>query len=242
MDKNLDDLILKYEKEYPGVAPLLIACKKGRFDHVKLFITYDKSISVNKVYKHHDCELTLLMIATMNEHFQVVKYLIEQGKADPNIASSGGYNALHSAAHIKKKKLIKLLLTNMSFNSINKKTRDGATPLDYAYNHNDTPIRQEVIDLIREYGGRRGEELRREEIKRNVEEAKTKQYLDLISKYEYEFPGVAPLDPTMPYWHCRPSLVNSTSVQLTVQSPWRPRSFIHFIKKVVLLLISFITL
>ena len=31
----------------------------------------------------------------MNEHFQVVKYLIEQGEADPNIANSDGLNALH---------------------------------------------------------------------------------------------------------------------------------------------------
>ena len=38
------------------------------------------------------------MIAAENEHFQIVKYLIEQCEADPNIADSGGYNALHLAA------------------------------------------------------------------------------------------------------------------------------------------------
>eukprot|EP00942_MAST-04A_sp_MAST-4A-sp1_P013509 g13509.t1 len=44
-------------------------------------------------------EWTPLMIAAANEHFQVVKYLIEQGEADPNIARiSGGMNALHYAA------------------------------------------------------------------------------------------------------------------------------------------------
>ena len=38
------------------------------------------------------------MIAAGIEHFQLVKYLIEQGEADPNIANSGGWNALHLAA------------------------------------------------------------------------------------------------------------------------------------------------
>ena len=75
----------------------------------------------------------------MNEHFQIVKYLIEQGEADPNIANSNGYNALHYAACNNKKdtKLIELLLTNMSLNSINKKVQvRGNTPLDWAYKYN----------------------------------------------------------------------------------------------------------
>ena len=38
------------------------------------------------------------MIAAENEQFQVVKYLIEQGEADPNIANRYGENALHLAA------------------------------------------------------------------------------------------------------------------------------------------------
>ena len=39
----------------------------------------------------------------MNEHFHVVKYLIEQGEADPNIAPWDGENALHYAAQNTKK-------------------------------------------------------------------------------------------------------------------------------------------
>ena len=70
------------------------------------------------------------MIAAMHEHFQIVKYLIEQGEADPNIASSHGWNALHYAARYNKKntKVIELLLTNMPLNSINKKGSGGALP------------------------------------------------------------------------------------------------------------------
>ena len=80
-------------------------------------------------------EFTPLTIAARYEHFQIVKYLIEQCEADPNIADSDGWNALHLAAGNNKKdtELIELLLTNMSLTSINKKDRWGDTPLDYAY-------------------------------------------------------------------------------------------------------------
>ena len=55
------------------------------------------------------------MIAARNEHFQIVKYLIEQGEADPNIADSDGWNALHYAAETNRTntELIELLLTHM---------------------------------------------------------------------------------------------------------------------------------
>ena len=75
------------------------------------------------------------MVAAYGEHFQVVKYLIEQGEADPNIADSNGVNALHLAPSNNRTntELIQLLLTHMSLNSINKKNGWRWTPLDYAY-------------------------------------------------------------------------------------------------------------
>ena len=108
-----------------------------------------------------DTGWTPLMAAAMKEHFQIVKYLIEQCEADPNIADSDGWNALHCAANWNEKntELIDFLLTNMSLNSINKKDRWGNTPLDYAYNDNNSPIKQKIIDLIRSKGGKRAEEL-----------------------------------------------------------------------------------
>ena len=100
-------------------------------------------------------ECTPLMIAAYGEHFQVVKYLIEQGEADLNIANSRGYNALHYAAYNRTNtELIELLLTHMPLNNINKKSGDGETPLDYAYFNNHSPIRQEIIALLRSKGGK----------------------------------------------------------------------------------------
>ena len=52
------------------------------------------------------------MIAAKNEHFQVVKYLIEQGEVDPNIADSNGFNALHFAAIYNKKNTKLIDFTN----------------------------------------------------------------------------------------------------------------------------------
>ena len=100
-------------------------------------------------------EYTPLMIAARYEHFQVVQYLIEQGEADPNIADSDGLNALHWAAYNNETTtdVIELLLTHMSLDSINKNGW-GGTPLDEAYHNNRSPIRQEIIALLRLKGGK----------------------------------------------------------------------------------------
>ena len=105
----------------------------------------------------YGAECTPLMSAAENEHFQVVQYLIEQGEADPNIANSYGYNALHLAADNNRTntELIELLLTHISLDSINKKdVFMGYTPLDDAYYNNHSPIRQEIIALLRLKGGK----------------------------------------------------------------------------------------
>ena len=101
-------------------------------------------------------EWTPIIAAAENEHFQIVKYLIEQGEADPNIANSDGENALHYAARYNRTttELIQLLLTHMTLKSINKKGRSGHTPLDWAYRYNDSPLRQEIIALLRSKGGK----------------------------------------------------------------------------------------
>ncbi len=155
---------------------LVVACEEGRLNDVKLLLTGRNDVNGsngnnnNMTLKEYvnqegkDCDgydRTPLMAAAENEHFEVVKYLIEQCEADPNIADRDGWNALHYAAHNNKKdtELIELLLTNMSLNSINKKAWGGKTPLDKAYNKNESPIQQKIIDLIRSKGGKRKSEL-----------------------------------------------------------------------------------
>ncbi len=183
--KRLYLLIERYKREFPRrtgwnprciPTPIVCACEHGRMDDVELFINlhpFHKYITnrdangyrddmtlkdmVSQVGKDSDgANMTPLMIAAYGEHFQVVKYLIEQGEADPNIASSDGVNALHFAAlnNRTNTELIQSLLTHMTLDSINKKGRGGATPLDWAYHHNHSPIRQEIIALLRSKGGK----------------------------------------------------------------------------------------
>ena len=106
--------------------------------------------NVNQVGKRSEVyNRTPLMAAAENEHFQIVKYLIEQGEADPNIATSDGFNALILAAWFNRTNtgLIQLLLNNMSLDSINQESNYGNTPLDFCYECNYSPIRQEIIDF-----------------------------------------------------------------------------------------------
>ncbi len=179
-------LIERYKNEFPhGTGygggdeipiPIVCACERGRMDDVELFVNlhpFHKYITNRDVNGYRDDmtlkeyvnqvgtdsrgrEYTPLMPAALNEHFHVVKYLIEQGEADPNIARSDGFNALHLAAGNNRTntELIELLLTHMSLDSINKKNGDGETPLDRAYAYNDSPIRQEIIALLRSKGGK----------------------------------------------------------------------------------------
>ena len=169
-------MLTLYNEVYPKGTPIVCACEKGRFEDVKLLITGYNDVNgsngnnnnmtlkeyVNQVGKPSwGNDRIPLMIAAWYEHFQIVKYLIEQGEADPNIADSNGFNALHLAAQNNEKdtKLIEFLLTNMSLNSINMKSREGWTPLDLAYDVNNSPIQQKIIDLIRSKGGKRGYEI-----------------------------------------------------------------------------------
>jgi len=176
-------LIERYQREFPHgtryrdeiPTPIVCACEHGRMDDVQLFMNlhpFHKYITNRDVNGYRDDmtlkdmvnqvgrrssggEFTPLMAAAANEHFQVVQYLIEQGEADPNIANSYGLNTLHYAACNNRTttEVIELLLTHMTLDSINKKSR-GYTPLDYAYDNNRSPIQQEIIALLRSKGGK----------------------------------------------------------------------------------------
>ena len=176
--KQLYELYQRYNNEFEGRSALICACGEGHMNDVLLFLNlhrFHKYIEMNGVKEGNmtvkemvnqlgtnsrGWERTPLMIAAENEHFQVVKYLIEQGEADPNIARSTRRNALHCAAcnNRTSTELIEFLLTHMPLNSINQKDEEGDTPLEIAYKYNNSPIQQKIIDLLRSKGGKRKRE------------------------------------------------------------------------------------
>lgn len=177
--KILFELYRRYKRvftKFTSRTPIVCACQCGRMDDVELFMNlypFHKYITNRDVNGYRD-DMTLkeyvnqegrdrggkkytpLMAAAQYEHFQVVQYLIEQCEADPNIADSDGFNALHVAAGWNRTdtELIELLLTHMTLDRINKKNIVGSTPLDMAYKMNKSPIRQKIIDRIRSKGGK----------------------------------------------------------------------------------------
>eukprot|EP00942_MAST-04A_sp_MAST-4A-sp1_P001108 g1108.t1 len=125
-----------------GRSALICACDRGRMNDVLLFVNlhrFHKYIEMNGV----------------KEGNMTLKEMVNQ-LADPNIANSNGWNALHYAAYNNRTntELIELLLTHMTLDNINKKNRWGSTPLDFAYEYNNSPIRQDIIALLRLKGGK----------------------------------------------------------------------------------------
>ena len=73
----------------------------------------------------------------------------------------------------------------MKLEDINHKTNKGNTPLDLCY-HNKSSIKQQLIDLIRQKGGKRKSELEEDGKK------PSNDYESLNEKYKKEFPKGTP--------------------------------------------------
>ena len=96
-----------------------------------------------------------LMAAAEYETHEVLVQLLDYYKVNPSITTSKGYNALHRSARWNEKstRCVESLLKKMPLESINKKNCDGNTPLDRAYG-NGSPIQNDIVQLIRQHGGK----------------------------------------------------------------------------------------
>ncbi|MCU1385142.1 MAG: hypothetical protein JWL71_3839, partial [Acidobacteria bacterium] len=75
-----------------GLAPMHLAARQGELESVKALI--EAGAEVNQ--RGTGDPITPLLIATVNGHFDLAKYLLDQG-ADPNLAQSNGVASLYAA-------------------------------------------------------------------------------------------------------------------------------------------------
>jgi hypothetical protein len=152
----------KYYAEFPKGTPLVCACEKGRVEDVEVMIRgaraagMDVTAMVNELgTDSYGWSSTPLMIAACYEHSIIIEILL-QCNADTATTDNNGNNALHFAAcNCKTTTIVQLLLNNMKLEDINHINTRGKTPLDNCYKFNDSSIKQQLIDLIRQKGGKR---------------------------------------------------------------------------------------
>ena len=172
--KQLYLLYKRYKNEFPDGTPFVCACEKGRVEDVNQFLNLhrfhayidvgtanagmDVTAMVSEVGKDtYDYCHTPLTIAALYERSTIIEILL-QYNADTATTDEDGNNALHWAADNRTTTTVQLLLNNMKLEDINHKDRYGDTPLDQCY-YNNSSIKQQLIDLIRQKGGKRGSEL-----------------------------------------------------------------------------------
>ena len=150
--------------------PFVCACEDGRVEDVKAMIKaareagMDVKAMLNNVGTTimAQLKLTPLMAAAWGEHVDIIKILLEN-ETNTATTDNNGWNALHWAAQHSQinTTTVGLLLEKMKLEDINHKDVDEDTPLDICYDeNNDSPIREELIDLIELNGGKRASELR----------------------------------------------------------------------------------
>jgi len=157
----------KYKKEFPRGTPLVCACKKGRVEDVEGMIRGARAAGMDVTAMVSELgtssggySYTPLMIAAYNEHSTIIEILLQCNADTATTTNDYGNNALHYAAYNQTTTTtVQLLLNNMKLEDINHINTYGNTPLDLCYKYNNSSIKQQLIDLIRQKGGKRKREL-----------------------------------------------------------------------------------
>ena len=151
-----------YLRTYQGGTPFVVACELGHVNNVNLMIRQlvrVRSREFNDVgTDSNGYSRTPLMAAAEYERSTIIEILLHYN-ADTATTNLDGFNALHCAAWKNKKNTttVRLLLDNMKLEDINHKNIDGDTPLDLCFKNNSS-IQQQLIDMIRQKGGKRARE------------------------------------------------------------------------------------
>ena len=162
VSESYNDIIERYKKECPRATPFVCACEKGHVEDVKAMIRGVSNVTamVNEKGKNSlGNTSTPLIAAASKELSDIVKILLDNN-ADTATTDEGGENALYTAwDNQTTTTIVRLLLNKMELKDINHKDTSGRVPLDLYYDFNTSPIKQQLIDLIRQKGGQRADEL-----------------------------------------------------------------------------------
>ena len=175
--KQLYLLYKRYKNEFRHGTPFVCACEQGRVEDVNQFLNLhrfhayidvgtanagmDVTAMVSEVgTDSYGRSHTPLMAAAEYEHSTIIEILLQYNADTATTNNDYGLNALHYAAWNNQTTTttVQLLLNNMKLEDINHKTNKGNTPLDHCYD-NKSSIKQQLIDLIRQKGGKREREL-----------------------------------------------------------------------------------
>ena len=148
-DPNLQD-----NKYY---TPLHLACISQSKEVVELLLTKNVDINENNEFNY-----TPLHVASVSGDTKIVELLISNC-AEITAKTFYGSTPLHVAALSGKPKVVEMLLSNGA--EVNARFRPSLTkiktPLDYVRRANVTKdVKNEIIDLLRKHGGKRGRELK----------------------------------------------------------------------------------
>jgi len=111
--------------EEGGDTPLIISCKKGNLNIVKLLV--DNGADINKKNKYGDTPLT---ISCEKGNFDIIKYLVEKG-ADINLFNSTGTSPLNILCRKSSENSLKIMdyLITKNESCIDKIDKNYNTPL-----------------------------------------------------------------------------------------------------------------
>ena len=167
--RSADLLLEAYKIVFPNSIPLVCACEKGRLEDVRVLVeghdVEKTGMSVEEMVSKegtdsHGYSRTPLQAAIIYQHLSIVQYLVKTYPFQIQNIDKYGKSSLHFAAMYSNKNvdLLQCLIDNYNEkdikNIINEKDKDGYTPLDFAYKYNKSSIKNDIIKLLRQYGGK----------------------------------------------------------------------------------------
>ena len=135
---------------------LIRACENGKLKLVKQLI--EKGADINSIGKNSEWDKrTPIGAAVEREHKDIVEYLLEKGADPVKSIYDGGFTPLMiAAAYNADTDCINLLLKQQKvIEKINLGDFNGRTALDLAITFNKKKSREQIIELLKQKGGKR---------------------------------------------------------------------------------------